>query len=103
DVTVEEQVRAAVEQGSPGVALVILARAVDALRTPEPKLDWTIPEESNSPAEELEPPTDPDDRLAWEAQQRIDSDAQRSTPDIGVDRPATRAVELADGTEIQVP
>lgn len=59
--TVEQQVRAAVDRGRPGEALLVLARAVDELRSRpsnETAEDWTLPPATST---ELD---DPDERAA---------------------------------------
>jgi hypothetical protein len=103
-VTVEAQVREAVERGKPGEALLILAREVDGLTemisTQEPmkvEPDWSIP------VDEPEP-TDPDERVAWEAKRRLAKDAGRTTADLGLDRTKTSTVSVgANSFEVTVP
>lgn len=98
--TVEQQVRAAVDRGRPGEALLVLARAVDELRSRpsnETAEDWTLPPATST---ELD---DPDERAAREAQQRLARDAGRAMPDIGVQRADLVAVLTDNGVEISVP
>jgi len=105
----ETKVRYHVEHRRPGHALITLAVALDELRDEVVALsdetlgeDWGLPlPASEDPGPE---PSDPRDRLVWEAKRRAAQDAGRTTPDIGVAGTETSLVRVGDGQhEVRVP